>query len=105
MICHCSLAGTQACKNCPRYKQYFGEQMSFSSVAFYSEDELIKAHKDNKRPEGKWVEHEKKLDTYYCSNCKTDALYYFGKPFGQYLVSQVKSEYCPRCGADMRGKE
>ena len=27
MVCHCSLAGTQACKNCSRYKEYFGEQI------------------------------------------------------------------------------
>lgn len=26
MICCCSLAGTKACKNCPRYNEYFGNQ-------------------------------------------------------------------------------
>lgn len=52
---------------------------------------------------GKWI--EKEYDEWYCSNCESKALYYFGKPFGQYKVFQVKSEYCPRCGADMRGEE
>lgn len=25
MVCHCTLAGTQACFGCPRYQQYFGQ--------------------------------------------------------------------------------
>lgn len=55
------------------------------------------------RPKGKWI--QRAPDEWYCSNCGDRALYYFGKPFGKYEVFQVKSEFCPRCGADMRGEE
>lgn len=51
------------------------------------------------KPKGKWI--EKEYDEWYCSNCERKALYYFGKPFGEYKVFQVKSEYCPHCGAKM----
>ena len=32
MICHCSMAGTQACKNCPRYREYFGEPKNTTNL-------------------------------------------------------------------------
>lgn len=41
LICHCILAGTQACKNCSRYKEYFGEQIN-NTITFR-----------DKRPKGK----------------------------------------------------
>ena len=45
---------------------------------------------DDLRPKGRWVDGE-------CTNCGCDALYNKGIPVPTY------TEFCPTCGADMRG--
>ena len=45
---------------------------------------------DDLRPKGRWVDGE-------CTNCGCDALYNKGVPAPTY------TEFCPSCGADMRG--
>ena len=46
------------------------------------------------RPKGKWIsnaEDDLKISEYTCSNCKG--------------LSDEDTDYCPKCGADMRGEE
>lgn len=90
MICHCTMAGTQACKNCPRYKEYFGEQVTgFTDIGKFYEVE--------NRPKGKWSKHKTKSNKnwYECADCG--------------WVHFQKSKFCPNCGlymfADMSGEE
>lgn len=47
---------------------------------------------DDLRPKGRWKDGE-------CTNCGCDALYHKGVPAPTY------TEFCPNCGADMRGGE
>ena len=35
LICDCSLAGTQACKNCPRYIEAFGKENNMAIPTIY----------------------------------------------------------------------
>ena len=65
-----------------------------------SEKELIKAYKD-KRPKGKWLRHQAGLfDYHYCSICEEQA-----KVLQDGGGCELLSNYCPNCGADMRGEE
>ena len=53
------------------------------------------------RPQGEWIECTERftLDTYYeCSNCKEPWITIEGTPW------QNMMNFCPNCGADMRGK-
>lgn len=43
------------------------------------------------RPKGKWVDNQ-------CSNCREFALQWGDE-------SMAESDFCPHCGADMRGEE
>ena len=55
----------------------------------------------NIRPKGKWELHGK---TYYCSECGEEAIDLEPEP-DVYSSSYCLTDYCPNCGADMRGKE
>ena len=49
MICHCTMAGTQACKNCPRYIEQFGKrpyQITYSHELATDEERLKKMVKE-----------------------------------------------------------
>jgi RNA polymerase subunit RPABC4/transcription elongation factor Spt4 len=35
LVCNCSLAGTQACKNCPRYIEAFGKENNMAIPTIY----------------------------------------------------------------------
>ena len=52
------------------------------------------------RPQGEWINHRTIMHDgeYYCSNCDEGAEWLDGG-------SQFLSNYCPNCGADMRGEE
>lgn len=53
-------------------------------------EKLPRVTLDDLRPKGRWVDRE-------CTNCGCDALYNKGIPVPTY------TEFCPTCGADMRG--
>ena len=55
-----------------------------------------KAFAEPKR--GKWIEIEAFDDSRYvkCDQCKTVQVFYYGKR---------NTNFCPNCGADMRGKQ
>lgn len=56
-------------------------------------DKAIEALEKSKRPKGKWLtpygSYNYRLTTYKCSLCECETDY--------------RSNYCPLCGADMRG--
>ena len=101
LVCHCSLAGTQACKNCSLYKEYFGEQKNTSCSEFDREwlkeevkkaiAELIEmANTIEHRPKGQWIDSG---SGWKCSNC------------GFQNEWTISLKHCPECCADMRGEE
>lgn len=51
---------------------------------------------DSERPQGKWI---KEYKDFKCSLCGKIA--YSWNNHGTYI--QIKSDFCPHCGADMRG--
>lgn len=57
---------------------------------------------------GKWIDEADKYDAsfgihdYRCSNCNSYADEYIG---GHEWYTMYKPNYCPNCGADMRGRE
>lgn len=60
--------------------------------------------KNFERPHGEWNEWTDERwggTTIYCPYCKEDAL----EKYSDGLHRQVKSNFCPNCGADMRGAE
>lgn len=59
--------------------------------------DLIKAYE---RPQGEWVKVVENISWHYeCNQCHN-------RPLMARLVDEdVLSEFCPNCGADMRGKD
>ena len=57
------------------------------------------AKNEFERPHGEW--HGNNFDEHSCPLCGHAALYE-EEPDGYY---EVQSNFCPNCGADMRGKE
>ena len=49
---------------------------------------------------GKWVDDA--MGVLRCSECKTQAPWKYGR---DYIDYRWKANYCPNCGADMRGEE
>ena len=78
------------------YKRLLGEK----SYAMGYQDGLEDGLNDI-RPKGKWELHGK---TYYCSECGEEAIDLEPEP-DVYSSSYCLTDYCPYCGADMRGKE
>ena len=70
-------------------------------LAFLIEVKLIidNAPTVEERQKGEWIEHQDCFDdTYYtCSHCGEDWITIEGKPTDNLM------NYCPMCGADMRG--
>ena len=68
-------------------------------------DELMGMITD--RPQGEWIDEADKYDAsfgihdYRCSNCHSYADEYIG---GHEWYTASKPNFCPYCGADMRGK-
>ena len=54
-----------------------------------------------RRQKGKWELHGKR---YYCSECGEEAINLESEP-DVYSSSYCLTNYCPNCGADMRGEE
>lgn len=112
MICCCSLAGTQACKNCLQYIEHFGKQQNESFEIIERAKDVCTVGKiyiattqtgtpsisetiEPKR--GEWIpiiEGNEFGEPYqsgvYCSEC--------GETLG------YEANYCPNCGAKMKGE-
>ena len=59
------------------------------------EDAIEAWNKRTERPNGRWVQHCFEIE---CTNCNGEAL---RDAFNRYVFSN----YCPNCGADMRGTD
>lgn len=60
---------------------------------------IVNAPTVEERPKGKWIQLHEGLSLYYhiCSNCRTTPL--------ELEEYEVLSDFCPHCGADMRGND
>ena len=58
----------------------------------------IEALRQDKRPKGRWIE-TCMADVYQCSNCKK------ATKMDEFCDSDILRNFCPNCGADMRGEE
>lgn len=64
-------------------------------------DECPTINPESLRPKGEWIEVKAKnfygcmITAYECTNCKKHSV-------GQIAIT-MKSDFCPNCGADMRG--
>lgn len=97
MICYCSLAGTGACKRCPRYMEHFGKQEIEKIYNTSTQKETSYIPKIIEPKRGKWIKDRKfntRMKTYVCSNCKH-------RVWGD----REKTPYCPNCGSRMEGNE
>ena len=58
----------------------------------------IKALEEPERKKGEWIITSEFEDCYYakCNQCNTTQVFYFNKPL---------TNFCPNCGADMRGEQ
>ena len=100
-ICFCSKAGTRACERCMNNKH-----KSFAISGSWKDNGLKTAEllKAIERKRGVWIKDNVVLTSmppqyqYCCSLCGKTAFTYTNGI--QYL-----SDYCPNCGADMRGVE
>lgn len=67
-----------------------------------------KGYEDGKRDvrkKGEWL-YDSGSEKYFCSNCGENALEYKRTYVdNSVLVETMLSDYCPHCGADMRGEE
>jgi len=69
-------------------------------------DEIIKIlTEENVIPQGEWIGDEDyasylgSYEAYKCNKCG------YGLHWRDYINSDVPKNFCPNCGADMRGKE
>ena len=72
----------------------------FEAYAKNQEDAIkdLVAELEKKEVHGKWIEDDDVYGTdYHCSNCHEYALAKYG------THDLVRSNFCPNCGADMRG--
>ena len=60
---------------------------------------LVHIHKapTAEQPQGEWIENPKTF-CWKCDNCGNSALY-------NKMGVQIESQFCPNCGADMRGEK
>lgn len=73
MACCCILAGTNACKNCNNYKNYFGD----SNINTYLEPMDYELHRTMKSP-------KKPILQCYCPYCES--------------IVEKYDKYCHNCG-------
>ena len=95
MICCCSLAGTQACKNCLQYIEHFGKQQIGKIDITTTQTETPHTFVTIEPKRGEWIpiiEGNEFGEPYqsgiYCSEC--------GETLG------YEANYCPNCGAKMK---
>lgn len=63
-------------------------------------EKAYQALKEEKRPQGEWV-HLQAIGDYKCSICGCENLYKYANEHERWV--KTNSNYCPNCGADMRG--
>lgn len=97
MICCCSLAGTQACKKCPQYIAHFGKQEIGKTYIMTLQTGTPYISETIEPKRGEWmpiIEGNEFGEPYqsgiYCSEC--------GETLG------YEANYCPNCGAKMKGE-
>lgn len=86
------------CDSCKEYDQEKHSCPRWNKVIRSTVEELKSAQPERKK--GKWVEHHEPYTwmgyTYWtCSECG----------FGEENENKIKFNFCPNCGADMRGEQ
>ena len=61
--------------------------------------DMLQGWRYEERPHGEWITSKIDGEKYNCSECGGSCWYY------DYQGNVSKSNFCPNCGADMRGKE
>lgn len=81
--------------------EVFGDvhPLDYNAQAYKNRIEQLKCYN---LPKGKWrhSDHFMSEDWYQCSNCKNEIFLEQGT-----LPQNEDYNYCPKCGADMRGEE
>lgn len=63
---------------------------------------LIQGNPYEERPTGHWIDGYKSINCSVCGKIAYSKIEYSWNCFGEYV--QVKSDYCPHCGARMEAK-
>lgn len=82
-------------------KAFFHE---IDNVSYLEEEDIDKAPTVDavERKRGEWVKNEDRCG-WHCSCCKVDNNYAYSWNTGSGR-NEFQDNYCPNCGADMRGK-
>lgn len=75
----------------------YSVQDGYTDEARQALDMAIKALEEPERKNGKWI--EKEYSPFYCSVCGT---YQYS---ASWEIKNKEYNFCPRCGADMRGTD
>lgn len=65
--------------------------------------EVMSAIPSAYRPQGEWIEDPINKNIMYCSNCKVGYTKDFLRGMSLYHEPKDTPDFCPNCGADMRG--
>lgn len=108
LTCCCALAGTEACKKCPRYIGHFGKQEIREIYITPTQKETSYISEIIGPKRGEWIHGKEisreyigdtcvaiKYEDWHCSSCKMVVKESY-KP---------NWNYCPNCGAKMESDE
>ena len=97
-VCCCSLAGTAACRSC--------SNNPYADFPFVTRTNTVTTFYTQEKTKAKWIKADthnylwfKNDRVYKCSNCG-NLLDFEGVNGGR-----GDANYCPNCGADMRGEQ
>jgi len=82
------------------WEAYLQPHSQYETPKLLSEDADVIEKLSGERKNGEWLEVFNGFETiYHCSKCSEEPLTKYGT-----MHDYVLSEFCPNCGADMRGE-